>query len=62
MYPLIYETFNSNSVSVGPPFYNTIFAPLIFIAAIIISISINSSWQRTNDLKKYLKDFLCQAY
>ena len=57
MYPLIYETFNSNSVSVGPPFYNTIFAPLIFIAAIIISISINSSWQRTIDLKKILKRF-----
>ena len=46
IYPLITQYFYSTKVSIGPPYYNTIFAPLIFIAACFIALSVESKWQR----------------
>ena len=53
-YPLIIESISGEKVSIGPPYYNTIFAPLIFIAAVFIMISVDALWQRSMPLKALL--------
>jgi cytochrome c-type biogenesis protein CcmF len=45
-YPLILESFNGVKVSIGPPYYNTIFSPLILLTSIFIMISVEALWQR----------------
>ena len=45
-YPLILEFINGDKVSIGPPYYNTIFAPLILLTSIFIMISLEALWQR----------------
>ena len=50
-YPLIIEALNGEKVSIGPPYYNTIFAPLILIASIFIMASVDSLWQRSKPIK-----------
>ncbi len=53
-YPLIIEAINGEKVSIGPPYYNTIFSPLILITAIFIMASVDSLWQRSKPLKSYV--------
>ena len=53
-YPLIIEAINGEKVSIGPPYYNTIFTPLILITAIFIMASVDSLWQRSKPLKSYV--------
>ena len=53
-YPLIIESISGEKVSIGPPYYNTIFAPLILIAAVFIMISVDALWQRSMPLKALL--------
>jgi len=50
-YPLIIESMSGEKVSIGPPYYNTIFSPLILIAAIFIMISVDALWQRSMSLR-----------
>ena len=50
-YPLIIESITGEKVSIGPPYYNTIFAPLILIAAVFIMISVDALWQRSMPLR-----------
>ena len=50
-YPLIIESISGEKVSIGPPYYNTIFAPLILIAAVFIMVSVNALWQRSMPLR-----------
>ena len=50
-YPLIIESMSGEKISIGPPYYNTIFSPLILIAAIFIMISVDALWQRSMSLK-----------
>ena len=51
-YPLILESLNGNKVSIGPPYYNTIFSPLILITSIFMMGSIDALWQRGMQLRK----------
>ena len=53
-YPLIIESISGEKVSIGPPYYNTIFAPLILIAAVFIMISVDALWQRSMPLRALL--------
>ena len=46
-YPLVYEFFFDQKISVGAPFYNAIFIPIVVIASIFLFFSIDSKWQRT---------------
>ena len=46
-YPLIYEYLYNQKISVGAPFYNAIFVPVVVIACIFLFFSIDSKWQRT---------------
>ena len=50
-YPLIIEFISGQKVSIGPPYYNTIFSPLILVAAVFIMISVDALWQRSISLK-----------
>jgi cytochrome c-type biogenesis protein CcmF len=52
-YPLIIESIYGEKVSIGPPYYNTIFSPLILIAAAFIMISIDALWQRSMPLRTF---------
>ena len=53
-YPLIIESISGEKVSIGPPYYNTIFAPLILIAAVFIMISVDALWQRSMPFRALL--------
>ena len=50
-YPLIIESISGEKISIGPPYYNTIFSPLILIAAVFIMISVDALWQRSMSLR-----------
>ena len=50
-YPLIIESISGEKVSIGPPYYNTIFSPLILIAAVFIMISVDALWQRSMSMR-----------
>ena len=50
-YPLIIESISGEKVSIGPPYYNTIFSPLILIAAVFIMISVDALWQRSMSIR-----------
>ena len=50
-YPLIYEYFFDQKISVGAPFYNAIFIPTVVVASIFLFFSIDSKWQRTVKMK-----------
>jgi len=50
-YPLIIESISGEKISIGPPYYNTIFSPLILIAAVFIMISVDALWQRSMSMR-----------
>jgi cytochrome c-type biogenesis protein CcmF len=50
-YPLIIESMSGEKVSIGPPYYNTIFSPLILITSFFIMISVEALWQRSLPMK-----------
>ena len=50
MYPLIFDFMYGERISVGPPYYNTIFAPLTFLASIFLVFSVGSLWKRSSQL------------
>ena len=50
-YPLVYEFLFDQKISVGAPFYNAIFIPIVVIASLFLFFSIDSKWQRTVKMK-----------
>ena len=54
-YPLIYEYFYDQKISVGAPFYNAIFIPIVILASMFLFFSIDSKWSRNIDLKIFSK-------
>lgn len=58
LYPLIYEATNGSKISVGPPFYNSIFAPMVLIAGLFIGSSLNAQWQRSMRLSSFLQPLI----
>ena len=61
LYPLIHEAINgeANMVSVGPPYFNTIFLPLMAILAAFLTIGSISRWKKTS--LAYLKQQLMKV-
>jgi cytochrome c-type biogenesis protein CcmF len=45
-YPLIYEFLFDQKISVGAPFYNAIFIPIVILACVFMFFSIDSKWSR----------------
>jgi cytochrome c-type biogenesis protein CcmF len=58
LYPLIHEAINgeANMVSVGPPYFNTIFLPLMALLAAFLTVGSISRWKKTS--AAFLKDQL----
>ncbi|MGY8791420.1 MAG: heme lyase CcmF/NrfE family subunit, partial [Pseudomonadales bacterium] len=58
LYPLIHEAINgeANMVSVGPPYFNTIFLPLMALLAAFLTVGSISRWKKTS--AEFLKDQL----
>jgi len=58
LYPLLHEAINgeANMVSVGPPYFNTIFLPLMGILSVFLGVGSISRWKRTS--VSYLKEML----
>lgn len=57
LYPMVYQALSGGElISVGPPFFNTIFVPLMSILAIFLAIGSISRWKKTSlgYLKKQL--------
>ena len=54
-YPLVYEFLFNQKISVGAPFYNAIFIPIVVIASIFLFFSIDSKWQRTVKMKFFAR-------
>ncbi len=50
-YPLIYEYLFNQSISVGAPFYNAIFIPIVILASLFLFFSIDSKWSRSLSFK-----------
>lgn len=50
LYPLIHEAINgeANKVSVGPPYFNTIFLPLMALLVMFLSVGSISRWKKTS--------------
>ena len=58
LYPLIHEAINgeANMVSVGPPYFNTIFLPLMALLTVFLTIGSIARWKKTS--VDYLKNQL----
>ncbi|MBV1878531.1 MAG: heme lyase CcmF/NrfE family subunit [Pseudomonadales bacterium] len=49
IYPLIYETMTGGGkISVGPPYFNTVFVPIVLLLFIPMAISPRSRWKKTS--------------
>ena len=55
VYPLIYEYLFDKKISVGAPFYNAIFIPIVILASLFLFFSIDSKWSRNIGLKIFTK-------
>ena len=51
IYPLIIEAFGLGKVSVGPPYFNIVFIPLMIPVTIVLGFGVMSRW-RSDDLKR----------
>ena len=60
MYPLIFDYLYDERISVGPPYYNAIFAPITFLASIFLVLSLGSLWQRSSQLF-FINSFLSMS-
>jgi len=49
-YPLVYEYLFDQKISVGAPFYNAIFIPIVIIASLFLFFSVDSKWSRNLNL------------
>jgi cytochrome c-type biogenesis protein CcmF len=61
LYPLIHEAINgeANMVSVGPPYFNTIFLPLMALLALFLTVGSISRWKKTSTT--FLKEQLMKV-
>jgi len=55
LYPLILDALGSPKVSVGPPFFNAVFIPLMVPAILVMSVGTLMAWKRGN-IRRALKE------
>jgi cytochrome c-type biogenesis protein CcmF len=46
LYPLIVDALSGNKISVGPPYFNSMFVPLMIPLAVLVGIGSMSRWKR----------------
>ena len=61
-YPLVYEYLFDQKISVGAPFYNAIFIPIVILASIFLFFSIESKWSRSIDLKIFINPIFISLF
>ena len=47
LYPLLIDALNMGKISVGPPYFNTVFVPIILILFIFMGIGPNIRWKKS---------------
>ena len=57
LYPLIVETIGADKVTVGPPYYNTVFMPIALGLIILMGIGPSIAWRKAS-LENLKKNFL----
>ncbi len=56
IYPIIYEAMtDGKKISVGPPYFNTIFVPIVMVLFAVMALSPSSRWRKT-PLDKFVRD------
>ena len=60
-YPLIYEFLFDQKISVGAPFYNAIFIPVVVLASIFLFFSVDSKWSRSINLEFFTAPIFLSA-
>lgn len=48
LFPMVYQAMTGNLISIGPPYFNLIFAPLMGLLAIILAVGSISRWKKTS--------------
>ena len=48
-YPLIYEYLFDQKISIGAPFYNAIFIPIVILASFFLFFSVDSKWSKNSN-------------
>jgi cytochrome c-type biogenesis protein CcmF len=57
LYPLFLDALNMGKISVGPPYFEAVFAPIMAVAVFLMGIGPRTSWQQAN-LAKVFKQLL----
>ena len=52
LFPMVYQAISGDLISIGPPYFNAIFVPLMIILVLFLGIGPMSRWKRTS--VKYL--------
>ncbi|WP_211824207.1 heme lyase CcmF/NrfE family subunit [Kistimonas asteriae] len=47
LFPLIFDALGLGKISVGPPYFNTLFVPLTFLTALTMGVGVLSRWKDT---------------
>ena len=55
LYPLLLDALGLGKISVGPPYFNSVFIPLMLPIALIVGIGINTRW-KGDAIKRVFKD------
>ena len=48
LFPMVYQAITDDLISIGPPYFNTIFVPLMMLLFVFIGIGPMSRWKRTS--------------
>ena len=48
LFPMVYQAVTDNLISIGPPYFNAVFVPLMFILLVFLGIGPISRWKSTS--------------
>ena len=48
LFPMVYQALTDDLISIGPPYFNTIFVPLMILLVLLLGIGPLSRWKRTS--------------
>ncbi len=48
LFPMVYQAFTDELISIGPPYFNTVFVPLMTLLFIFLGIGPTSRWKNTS--------------
>lgn len=59
LFPMVYQALTDDLISIGPPYFNAIFVPLMMILVVFLGIGPLSRWKKTS--ASYLKQQLAKV-